>query len=96
MRRTFLIVALLFVSTLAKFHKEKQKFRSGFMAKLYRMSKFNPEKFEKWQNFIMGERRERERIPHNYGKIAKKVNKLKTTWKATNKLTKPEFLLKTY
>ena len=78
MRRTFLIVALLFVSTLAKFHKEKQKFRSGFMAKLYRMSKFNPEKFEKWQNFIMGERRERERIPHNYGKIAKKVNKLKT------------------
>ena len=83
MRRTFLIVALLFVSTLAKFHQEKQKFRSGFMAKLYKMKKFNPEKFEKFHNFFTSERRERERIPHNYAKIAKKVNKLKTTWKAT-------------
>ena len=81
--RRFLIVALLFVATLAKFHHEKREFRSGFMAKLHRMRKFNPEKFQKWQEFMMNEKKEREKIPHSYEKIAKKVNKLKTTWKAT-------------
>ena len=79
MRRTLLIVALLFVSALAKYHGE---FRSGPMKKLHKMRKSNPEKFEKWQEHFLKQKRERQTIPHSYAKIAKTVNKLKTTWKA--------------
>jgi len=83
MRRTFLIVALLFVYALAKQDQEKQRLRNPLMDKLYRMKKTNPEKFDKFKNFYTNELNEEEMIKHRYEIIAKKVNKFKTTWEAT-------------
>ena len=83
MRRTFLIVALLFFSALAKQDKEKKRLRNPLMDKLYRMKESNPEKFDKFQNYNTNEIKEREIIKHRYEIISKKINNLNTTWKAT-------------
>ena len=48
------------------------------------MRKWSPEEIEKFKNKMkFFHRREIERISHSYDKIAKTVNSLKTTWKAT-------------
>jgi len=71
MRSTFLILAILIVSTFAR-HGKFRRFKD-----------FNPKDFEKWKNFRKFHKRERETISHSYEEIANTVNELKTTWKAT-------------
>jgi cathepsin B len=80
MRRSIFIFAVLIISALAKHHFE---FKNGFMSKFHKMRKFDPEKFQKWHEFLKNQKRERDLIPHSYEEIARTVNKLKTTWTAT-------------
>ena len=80
MRRSIFIFAVLVISALAKHHFE---FKNGFMSKFHKMRKFDPEKFQKWHEFLKNQKRERDLIPHSYEEIARTVNKLKTTWTAT-------------
>ena len=70
MRRKFLIF-ILFVTSLANYHKEIGKTKPNFFGKLYN----NNNKFKFFK-------RERESISHSYSEIAKIVNNMKTTWKA--------------
>ena len=83
MRRTIFIFSLLFISALAKHHFDKKEFKNGFMHRFHKMRKFDPEKFQKWHEFLKNQKRERDLIPHSYEEIARTVNKLKTTWTAT-------------
>ena len=66
--RTLFIFAILFVATLAHYHKH------GFMDK-FKL------KFGNWKKFMKP--RERSSISQSYSEIADHVNKLQTTWKAT-------------
>ena len=66
--RTLFIFAILFVATLAHYHKH------GFMDK-FKL------KFGNWKKFMKP--RERSSISKSYSEIADHVNKLQTTWKAT-------------
>ena len=70
MKRALLIFTILFVSSLANFHKGIKKPKPKFYGKFVK----NKYKFFK---------RERESISHSYSEIAKRVNNMKTTWKAT-------------
>ena len=66
--RTLFLFAILFVATLAHYHKH------GFMDK-FKL------KFGNWKKFMKP--RERSSISQSYSEIADHVNKLQTTWKAT-------------
>ena len=77
MRRTFILIALLFVSTLAMHHFGERRHR--FMDKFRNMT---PKQFQQWQNSVKFGRRHRETIPHSYDEIAREVNEMKTTWTA--------------
>ena len=84
MKTTLFIFAFLFVSSLAHFYRENWEHKNGFMERFHKMKKWSPEQIQKFKNKMkLLHRRERQRISHSYDKIAKTVNSLKTTWKAT-------------
>ena len=70
MRREVLIFTLLFVSSLASFHKGIKKPHPKFFGM------FNKNKFKFFKS-------KRDSSSHDYSEIAKIVNNMKTTWKAT-------------
>ena len=87
MKRVFFLIALLVLSSCFRHHHEKRhrKFhkKGGFRRHLYRLRHFTPEQFEKWQNYFLDDRKEPNEITHRQAEIAKKINRLKTTWQAT-------------
>ena len=95
MKRAFLLIALLVIATCVKFHHEKRnkkfkKFKQekkvtkkdGFRKNLYKLRHFTQKEFKKWQKALLNDEPESNEITNRQAKIAKKVNKMKTTWKA--------------
>ena len=65
-----------------KFNKDLHK-KEGFRQRLYKLRHFTPEQFQKWQKYLLEGKSEPNEVTHRHAKIARKVNKMKTTWKAT-------------
>ena len=76
MKKLFILLGLIYISLCIKTHKEKKSFN---LNKLLNIKNHSHKEYKKFQEL----NRVREQIPHSYDEIAKTINKLKTTWKAT-------------
>jgi cathepsin B len=90
MKRVFLLIALLVIASCVRFHHEKKfhhkKYhkKDGFRQSLHKkLRKFTKAQFHTWQKWILEDKKEHKKVTHRHAEIAKRVNKLRTTWKAT-------------
>jgi cathepsin B len=81
MRRELVFIALLVLCTCLKFHDEKPQ--GKFRRFLKKLRNFTPEQFEKFQTEFLSDKKPINKETHRQAEIARKVNKLKTTWTAT-------------
>ena len=81
MRRELVFIALLVLCTCLKFHAERS--HGKFRRFLNRLRHFTPEQFEKFQTEFLSDKKPVNRETHRQAEIAQKVNRLKTTWTAT-------------
>ena len=79
MNKVFLFVALIALTTCFGFHHG----RHGFRRRLQRLRHFTQEEFEKFQSALLSDEKPSNRETHWQAEIAKKVNRLRTTWQAT-------------
>ena len=80
MKRVFLIFAILVIISCLK--EQEIKNTKSFREKLHELKNLSNEEFENWQENLFKEKKGREKMLESYETIAKRVNKLKTTWKA--------------
>lgn len=80
MRRALLIITLLALCACIKFHHHK---KNSFRRRLHRLRHFTQNQFEKFQEELLSDKKPSNKITHRQAEIAKKVNRLKTTWTAT-------------
>jgi len=81
MKKAILLLALIAIYSCVKVQKER---KAKHYKKLHDVKKLNKRQFKKWQKNLLTQVVEKEEIPNSYWEIAKKVNSLKTTWKATS------------
>ena len=82
MRRELILLALLVLCACVRFHGEKRNHRNKFKRFLNRIKNFTPEQFQKFQTEFLSDKKPQKET-HRQAEIARKVNKLKTTWTAT-------------
>jgi cathepsin B len=84
MKSAFLLLTLLVLSSCIKMHHEWKKHKKlGFRQKLHSLKNLSKKEFKKWQSELLSKLDKRQYISENYDDIARKVNKMRTTWKAT-------------
>ena len=84
MKIVFLIFALLAIISCLEVNKEiEKKEKNSFRERLLELKNLTDEQFQAWQENLLEEKKVvREKMDESYEAIAKRVNKLKTTWKA--------------
>jgi cathepsin B len=80
MKRAILLLTLIAIYSCVKVQKERKVSR---YKKLFEIKKLNKRQFKKWQKNLLNQVVGKEEIENSYEEIAKKVNKLNSTWKAT-------------
>ena len=91
MKRALLLLALLVLASCFRFHHEKKKFhhrrgerKDGFRRKLHKkLRQFTKEQFHRWHKWLLEDKKEHKEVTHRHAEIARRVNSLRTTWKAT-------------
>ena len=91
MKRALLLLALLVLASCFRFHHEKKKFhhrrgvrKDGFRRKLHKkLRQFTKEQFHRWHKWLLEDKKEHKEVTHRHAEIARRVNRLRTTWKAT-------------
>ena len=79
MNKVFLFLALVALTTCFGFHHG----RHGFRRRFQRLRHFSQEQFEKFQSNLLSDTKPSNRVTHRQAEIAQKVNRLRTTWQAT-------------
>ena len=82
MRRALIFIALIVLCATMKFQGKKKHHRNGFNRFINKLKHFNKEQFEKFQTEFLSDKKFNKET-HRQAEIARKVNRLKTTWTAT-------------
>ena len=82
MRRALLFVTLFVLCATIKFNDKKLHHKKKFNRFIHKLKHLTKEQFEKFQNNFLADKKDNVET-HRQAEIAKKVNRLKTTWKAT-------------